>query len=358
MQGHHSKHDHRADADARDVRTAAGAVSARLLLAQAAELARAGRYREAETLLAGEEARGVGTTGVADLRARIYAQQGQLAEAEALWQEVLTVDAENGAARDGLQRIAALRRGRMFFLPRFLGRSLVLLGCAVALWFWGQRQTDQLQAAWQADLNRALAASRAETLAALPQVVAENVMAAHRQVLAAQVVEKASVPASTPPVLTLPAQPAEKSLPPPAPALPELHLEVPGLLVTRGEARLGLAFEQGLFDSGVELTPDGEVALALLGQQLEPYAQQIEVRVQGCTDSRTVRAGGLYSDNVALGLQRAVVVVDRLRHSGRLPAVMFSLGSTGPCRGGAQTVGAEDLKKNRSAILTLRPNGG
>lgn len=68
-----------------------------LVLAQATDLARSGRYAEADKLLA-ENMRDLDRTPAAlDLRARMYAQQGQLREARSCWNRALQLDPTNEA---------------------------------------------------------------------------------------------------------------------------------------------------------------------------------------------------------------------------------------------------------------------
>lgn len=68
-----------------------------LALAQATDLARSGRYAEADKLLA-ENMRDLDRTPAAlDLRARMYAQQGQLREARSCWNRALQLDPTNEA---------------------------------------------------------------------------------------------------------------------------------------------------------------------------------------------------------------------------------------------------------------------
>jgi outer membrane protein OmpA-like peptidoglycan-associated protein len=134
---------------------------------------------------------------------------------------------------------------------------------------------------------------------------------------------------------------------------PKLLINLPDISTKTDGSVMSISFDQGLFVKGVTLTPEAEEVLNALGQQLEPYAQQVHLHVQGCTDSRTVRPGGLFTDNVALGLQRAAVVVEYLRYNGRLPAVMFTLGSVGPCDLALSGASDENNKRSRTVVLNF-----
>src|SRR5690606_40161555 len=77
-------------------------------LAEAAHLARAGRYDEARRAL---EALGGATSddvAVLDLLARVHAQQGDLTAADECWARVESLDPEHTGAREGRRRIRAV----------------------------------------------------------------------------------------------------------------------------------------------------------------------------------------------------------------------------------------------------------
>lgn len=75
-----------------------------LILAQATTLARSGRYADAEQLLTQLlDEREV--PAALDLRARIYAQQGQWHEARECWQKALQLDCTNEAYIAALERL-------------------------------------------------------------------------------------------------------------------------------------------------------------------------------------------------------------------------------------------------------------
>lgn len=103
-----------------------------VVIAQATELARGGRYAAAEGLLQTlpeAEAPPV----VWDLRARIYAQQGQLTEAEGQWLEARRRDPHNAAYAAGLAEIARRRHPlRLHWLWPSLG-MLALAGLVIWL---------------------------------------------------------------------------------------------------------------------------------------------------------------------------------------------------------------------------------
>jgi tetratricopeptide (TPR) repeat protein len=103
------------------------AILAQVTLARAAELARAGRYGQAEALLL-EVTQGPNVTPSSlDLLARIHAQQGRLLEAQSSWRRAAQLDPSNDAYHAGLRRIARIQRR-----PIWLGTlSPVLVGLAL-----------------------------------------------------------------------------------------------------------------------------------------------------------------------------------------------------------------------------------
>src|SRR5438105_13854934 len=71
------------------------ALTVQVSLARATDLARAGKYDEAETVLAGAVGESGSHPAALDLLARIRAQQGRLIEAQALWGQASRLDPSN-----------------------------------------------------------------------------------------------------------------------------------------------------------------------------------------------------------------------------------------------------------------------
>lgn len=101
-------------------------------LAQSTKLARAGRYEAALTLL---------TTlpptlpAVLDLQARIFAQQGRLAEASHSWRQAQANDSDNTDYQAGLNHITQLQQGTYGLLSRraILASLLILFVCWLSI---------------------------------------------------------------------------------------------------------------------------------------------------------------------------------------------------------------------------------
>ncbi|MHC1739757.1 MAG: tetratricopeptide repeat protein [Anaerolineaceae bacterium] len=101
-------------------------------IARAADLARSGKYKEAERSLLEAMRSGKATPTLLDLLARIYAQQELWDKAESVWKQALQLDPENISYIEALKRVAKMRR---WHLPRNLvfivGLLLLFSACLV-----------------------------------------------------------------------------------------------------------------------------------------------------------------------------------------------------------------------------------
>jgi type VI secretion system protein ImpK len=86
-----------------------GNLVTQVVVSRATELARLGRYDDAESLLEALLPAGVPIAAL-DLLARMRAQQGRLAEAKALWRQVSQLKPGDSAAEAALARIARIER--------------------------------------------------------------------------------------------------------------------------------------------------------------------------------------------------------------------------------------------------------
>ena len=108
----------------------------RTTLAHAADLARAGRYKEAEAALREGLRDREASEAILDLLARIHAQQGHWKEAKAAWTQALKINPASEQYEAGLRRIAQMKLWLGF--PRVLIPAvavlLILLGCLAGGW--------------------------------------------------------------------------------------------------------------------------------------------------------------------------------------------------------------------------------
>jgi predicted Zn-dependent protease len=79
-------------------------------LAQAALLARKGKLKQAETLLLPLANRSQSRVSTLDLLAKVYAQQGKIEEAKALWLRASQIEPSNAHFRRALLRCTNLQR--------------------------------------------------------------------------------------------------------------------------------------------------------------------------------------------------------------------------------------------------------
>ncbi|MFI0405963.1 flagellar motor protein MotB [Actinomadura sp. 3N508] len=274
-------------------------------VAQARALARAGRYAEAEELLEGEDG-----SVVLDLKARMYAQQGRLDEADRCWAGVAALSPGDPGAAEGRRRIARIRATaaspRRFVLARSAFRlgtaSVVLLAFVMLADVWLDRD---------------------ET--------------------------------GAPPRPSSPVVPSAAGSPDPIAAL---KLEGQGMRIVHRADEIEVTFERGLFRRDATLTSRGRATLKDLGEQLRPYAAQISVTVIGHTDRRAVHPGGGYASNAELGLLRATVVREVLRSSARIPTARFSVSTLAGLLPPHPGEAASGDPRNRTVSVRISAAGG
>ncbi|MGH3239343.1 MAG: OmpA/MotB family protein, partial [Spirillospora sp.] len=247
-----------------------------------------------------------------DLKARVYAQQGRLDDADRCWAEVAALSPGDPGAAEGRRRIAAIRARAASPGRFFLARSALRLGTAAVVLLAFVMLAD----VWQ-DRD-----------------------------------------ATDPPQPTTPA-PTTPPSPPPSPnPIAALKLDGPGIHAQRRGAEIAVTFDRGLFRRDATLTARGRTTLTVLGAQLRPYADQIAVTVIGHTDSRAVHPGGGYASNAELGMLRATVVREVLRSSARIPTARFSVstlaGLLPPHPGGK----ASADPRNRTVSVRVSAAGG
>lgn len=271
------------------------------LLPKAAELARSGRYLEAECLLQHLIQEGNELHGVYDLLARIRAQQGRLLEAQSYWADAIQLSHSNELYRAALKRIERLQTG-----PAWISRIRPLLGAGLII-------TVILV-----------------VTATIPYL------------------GKLKLPVKT----ANPELPRQVVIKPPA-KLPQITIKVPGVLVNQKDNQLILTFETGLFLYQTELQPEAKKTLDLLAEQLQPYIEKIQVNAEGHTDDIPITNGWVYRDNVSLGLQRAVTVIDYLRLKGNLPAKMFKASSMGELQSLYPNDTLHNQLRNRTVVIRI-----
>ena len=267
----------------------------RMLVSEAALLARKGDYSGGEALLS--DLLGEPDALTLDLQARIRAQQGRYHEAEALWLEASRIEPGNEAYRAALNRLATAQAR-----PPWIRRVMTLGVALVAIVFLallGSRITGDLSAIRQA----------VERDTGLPEQSGPSVVDAAPPAEASAGIASESEGA-----------PVEGSE-----ALSSLReaLEIAGISIRQEQGALALRFESGLFREGTAMTPWGLESLDALGSALRPFGSAVMLEVVGHVDDLPLKPGTRYRDNASLGLHRAVVATDQLRSSSGLQAHLF-----------------------------------
>lgn len=284
----------------------------RVALGEASELARKGNYAEAESLLSDLIRDGTNASAF-DLLARIKAQQGRLYEAESLWKKAAKINPDNQSYTEGLRRIANMKRYPVW-LAVFFHLLVVVVVVIGVIAFLVLFKSVSERTVTNTNTSRATSSSTQ----ASPVVQHE-------------------VPTTSPKEET--------------PFNMELNIQ--GFSLKKDNTDFVGTFDEGLFVRGISLKPEAEKKLSELGQQLKSFEGRVIVRVVGQTDNIPVPAGRAYRDNVALGLARAMTVVEKLRSSSQLPAEMFLIGSKGEMDAPFPNDTPEHRENNQTVVLRI-----
>jgi chemotaxis protein MotB len=106
---------------------------------------------------------------------------------------------------------------------------------------------------------------------------------------------------------------------------PGFTLDVTGASIVKSPRALVLTPDRGFFESGRTLvSPEGEDMLRDLAAQLRGRTADLFVVVSGRTDAVPVTGPGFFSDNISLGMARAVSAVEFLRRQPGMPYQIFA----------------------------------
>lgn len=287
----------------------ARALLQRLRRAEAAGLARAGHHDAALDLLAGADAEDPATL---DLLARVHAQRGDLAAAEAVWRQVLALDPHHAGALAGSQLAADIREGRRRPRPlpvRTAGTAAALLALAVAAG------------------GAALALDRDSG-------------------------SKATSPAASHPP-TAPTAPPTTTGPGPTVQLQALAAELAGpeVKIQQRDKDLRIVFNAGLFGpDSTDLTPTGRQALTALGHRLRDKPVHVTVLGHG-----VAIAGGPTSGGSDIALTRATTAAQTLAESSGLPLTTFSATTADQAAPPWPPTSPQPDPRNRTVTLLITP---
>jgi flagellar motor protein MotB len=288
-----------------------------LTLARATELARAGRYAEAEKILSADADETKHAPAALDLLAKMRAQQGHLAEAEKLWTRASQLEPSNNAYPIALRRAAALQQGsrRLGFMRPLI--ACVVLGALVGMWWLYRQNTKRVQNS-SAQTTPAQVSSPSGQQVPSPEPTTKQDSA---QAAAPLVLNELNVRGV------------------------KTRMEAPGVLL--------VTFDDGLFDRGLNLKPDARERLKELGRQLKPYAATRAIEIIGMTDDLPVPRNSLYPDNASLGMERARMVYYFLRLTSGLESQLFTIGSDVDRRLSASNDTPVNRALNRTVVLRI-----
>lgn len=278
-------------------------------LTETQALARKGKYAAALNQLKGIGDPANPDPQLLDLQARIYAQQGRLADAERAWRQALELDHGNPAYSEGLAGIARIQRrpvwaGQMLFL------LLGLLLCLPLAWWLAQGFKPRSAAS-----NPANQQAWIDSLSKLRIELRQTMV-------------------------------------PPGLAPIDLKIQVPGIRSELQAGQLVLSFDEALFDEGTRLRPKAPELIRALAAQLEAHADRLQITIYGCTDPLPLVKDSRYQDNVQLGRVRALKVLDLFRQHSELNWNQLLIGSLGE----AQYPFANNdssRNKNRTVIMYI-----
>jgi len=295
-------------------------------LAKAAQLARQGRYAEAQRVLGELGGRDSLDLDLLDLLARVHAQQGELALADECWARAQEVSADEPSPREGRRRIAQIYARRY---RRRTDRAVGAVVLAVVL-LAGAGVAGAAVAQISQSTDPALLSELRETKAAKGDLT--------RQV--------GELRSRLDQVTLRPEQ-----------VLRDIRAELAGsgLILESESGVLVVAFPVGLFPNGARLSTEGRGALADLGVRLSRFNGDVSFTVIGHTDEIPVSPYSQYVDNEDLGFARARVAAQELSANSRIPLTRFAVTSSGAVDPPFPISTAEDHKQNRTVVLWVHP---
>lgn len=310
------------------------------LVAAAARAARAGRYAEARRVLDGLGGSGAQDPAVLDLLARVHAQLGEFAAADACWARVQAGDprpAAATAAGAGRRRIAALQAGRVrpYGGRRIAAAALVAAAAGTAV----AGTVPALDRDGPDPVTGADLAAVRDGQAAL---------AGRLDALGTRVDTGLSslATASPSPAAPSPAAPSPTALPVPG-------LGGPGRTVSRQGDALVVVFGEGLFGRDARLTATGAAALDGLARRLRQAGVTGPLVVTGHTDDRPLPPDAAVTDRVTLGFARAQTAAEHLSAAAGIPLDSIGIRSTGTLHPPYPDDSAADRARNNTVTVLV-----
>jgi flagellar motor protein MotB len=294
------------------------------------------------------------------LRARICAQRGRLAQAEALWKQALTFDPTNPDYMASLDYIYDQQKPpsvfnllRKWLLPMLLILLAFILVAGLTARLAGLQNAVDYNAGLLTDLPKQLT-QPTQTLPTplvinVPTSVSPADLESLKQDLSTKI--EAGNQAQSQLLENLnnlqTSQDAFLDELRATPQLPQLNLSLQGVQVTPVDGSLQVSFERGLFLFETYLSAEGLKMLTQLGQQLEPQANAIHITIIGFHDD--TERDGYFS----IGLLRALRVYDHLLASTQLAGSAFTLQPQGERPAPYPNDLPENRARNRTVMLII-----
>jgi len=318
-----AKHDSNARPD-----SAALKMAGELLKAQQCMLA--GDFAQAEVILTKGDKPHTSVSAL-DLLARIAIQKGEFRQAKTLWQSALKQDAGFSPAKAALARLET-----PWLLIAIAKRIAVLIGFAAILALTGVGIFT-------------MAGSQVKP--ATPAQVAVLPMARKPVNLVT------TSPVHTPDAATQTSHFARPITAPQSTTKPLIAVLPPisGCIVKTNSAEMQIIFDEGLFRYHCELQETAPTHIEAVAEALRVNASNCWILIEGHTDAIAPSGRGPYKDNYALGLARAMTVVEVLRTEYSLAGdclMAVSAGEKHPPFAGTSEM---ETRKNRTVVIRLLP---
>ncbi|MDT0344958.1 tetratricopeptide repeat protein [Streptomyces litchfieldiae] len=293
-----------------------------LVLSRSRAAARSGDLDEALRLLRSADDPAVGGhRDVLDLLARVHAQRGELTEAAAAWRRVQERHPQDPAALAGLARIERLRRGgpRAAFARHRTHTALAAAVCAVTALAAGAAALIDGTDGGPPTRHSALPAEQAEQIAQRLEAERETELAQQR---AREEARRAAA----------------------ADALARA-LQAPGLHPVVRQDSVEVAFTEGLFSEGAELTTTGADRLAVLGERLAGRQVRVEIFGHAATVPGAPSSGGS-----VVSLWRALIAARELSAASGKSLTEFTTASADQ-----RDAPYESAERNRTVTVVITP---
>ncbi|GHH66195.1 hypothetical protein [Promicromonospora soli] len=300
---------------------------------EAARHARAGRYDPALRLLDTAGGQDSGDVEVLDLLARVHAQRGDLARADACWASVERLDPEHAGARDGRRRIRETWAGR-----RSTGGAAV--GAAAAC---------LLLAGGGAAVGWALAPGPTSDQGADPAVAQELTRLRH------EVGELRATAPSASPSPSGGGPTSEGAMSEDRAALEEVRdaLVDPRWTTTLDARSVVVTFRDPVFlAGGAETSERGGDMLEGLADRLGDLAD-VEVTVVGHTSDTVPVPGGPYANNAEVGLVRALAAAQVIASGSGIPLGAVDVASVGDVDPPYPNTNEADRVRNQTVTVAV-----